>query len=230
MRPVLPLHVFPIDQPEVRLIHQRRGLEDVPRPLASHVTGGHPVQLLVDERRQVVHRRLIPVPPGDQQLGDVRRRGVHFEVMLAFLGRNNAFSDEDKRMQAAAMIPVTDALLARCGERAAMYDRENRFFQEDFDELRAAGYLLSPIPAQLGGRGMTLPAVCRQQRRLAYYAPATALGLNMHLYWLGVAADLWRAGDKSLEWMLREAAAGEIFPAGHAESGNDVPVLLSTTN
>jgi alkylation response protein AidB-like acyl-CoA dehydrogenase len=51
----------------------------------------------------------------------------------------------------------------------------------------------------------------------------------MHLYWLGVAADLWRRGDASLEWILREAAAGEIFAAGHAESGNDLPVLLSTT-
>ena len=51
----------------------------------------------------------------------------------------------------------------------------------------------------------------------------------MHLYWLGVAADLWRRGDASLEWILREAAAGEIFAAGHAESGNDIPVLLSTT-
>ena len=36
-------------------------------------------------------------------------------------------------------------------------------------------------------------------------------------------------GDASLEWILREAAAGEIFAAGHAESGNDIPVLLSTT-
>jgi alkylation response protein AidB-like acyl-CoA dehydrogenase len=51
----------------------------------------------------------------------------------------------------------------------------------------------------------------------------------MHLYWLGVAADLRRNGDASLEWLLREAAAGEIFAAGHAESGNDLPVLLSTT-
>ena len=50
----------------------------------------------------------------------------------------------------------------------------------------------------------------------------------MHLYWIGVAADLWRSGDTSLEWILREAAAGEIFAAGHAESGNDLPVLLST--
>jgi alkylation response protein AidB-like acyl-CoA dehydrogenase len=51
----------------------------------------------------------------------------------------------------------------------------------------------------------------------------------MHLYWLGVAADLWRRGDVSLEWVLRDAAADEIFAAGHAESGNDIPVLLSTS-
>jgi alkylation response protein AidB-like acyl-CoA dehydrogenase len=51
----------------------------------------------------------------------------------------------------------------------------------------------------------------------------------MHIYWVGVAADLWRAGDKSLEWMLREAMAGEVFAAGHAERGNDLPVLLSTS-
>src|SRR5262249_52121556 len=46
---------------------------------------------------------------------------------------------------------------------------------------------------------------------------------------VGVAADLWRKGDKSLEWMLRGAMNGEIYAAGHAESGNDLPVLLSTT-
>jgi alkylation response protein AidB-like acyl-CoA dehydrogenase len=51
----------------------------------------------------------------------------------------------------------------------------------------------------------------------------------MHLYWIGVAADLRRRGDVSLEWILREAAAGEIFAAGHAESSNDVPVLLSSS-
>lgn len=124
---------------------------------------------------------------------------------------------------------LTDDMLARFASRAATYDRENRFFEDDFEELRAAKYLLLPVPSQFGGAGMTLAEVCREQRRLAYYAPATALGVNMHLYWLGVAADLWRRGDKSLEWMLREAAAGEIFAAGHAESGNDIPVLLSTS-
>jgi len=124
---------------------------------------------------------------------------------------------------------LTDEMLARFAARAASYDRENRFLEEDFEELRAARYLLLPLPVEFGGAGMTLAEVCREQRRLAYHAPATALAVNMHIYWVGVAADLWCRGDVSLEWILREAAAGEIFAAGHAESGNDVPVLLSTT-
>jgi alkylation response protein AidB-like acyl-CoA dehydrogenase len=124
---------------------------------------------------------------------------------------------------------LTEPMLARFASRAASYDQQNHFFDEDFEELRKEKYLLLPLPCEFGGRGMTLADVCREQRRLAYHAPATALAVNMHLYWIGVAADLWRRGDFSLEWILREAAAGEIFAAGHAESGNDVPVLLSNT-
>jgi alkylation response protein AidB-like acyl-CoA dehydrogenase len=124
---------------------------------------------------------------------------------------------------------LSDQLLARCAERAPIYDRENRFFDEDFAELRDVGYLRLNVPQELGGLGLLLPDVCREQRRLAYHAHATALAVNMHLYWTGVAADLWRAGDTSLEWMLKGAVNGEVFAAGHAESGNDMPLLLSTT-
>src|SRR3954470_18486944 len=129
---------------------------------------------------------------------------------------------------APAPLVLSDELIARCGERAATYDRENRFFTEDFEELKQAGYLKMPIPRELGGLGMTLAEVCQEQRRLAYRAPATALAINMHLYWMGVAADLRGRGDDSLEWLLREGAAGEVFAAGHAEAGNDLPALLST--
>ena len=120
-------------------------------------------------------------------------------------------------------------MLDRFYDRAPAYDAENRFFHEDFEELRDAGYLTMAVPKDLGGLGMSLAEVCREQRHLAYYAPATALATNMHLYWTGVAADLRRAGDNSLEWLLKEAANGAVFAAGHAESGNDIPVLLSTT-
>ena len=125
---------------------------------------------------------------------------------------------------------LTDELIERCGERAGTYDRENRFFHEDFEELRQAGYLQLPIPREIGGLGMSLAEVCREQRRLAYRAPATALATNMHLYWMGVAADLYRLGDSSLKWMLEEGARGEVFAAGHGEPGNDLPLLYSTAN
>jgi alkylation response protein AidB-like acyl-CoA dehydrogenase len=85
------------------------------------------------------------------------------------------------------------------------------------------------IPKEFGGPGMTLSEVSRETRRLAQYAPATALCINMHNYWIGTAADLARRGDKSCEWILKDAAAGEVFAAGHAEHGNDIPGLLSTT-
>ena len=120
-------------------------------------------------------------------------------------------------------------MLARFAGRAAKYDRENAFFAEDFEELRGAGYLNIAVPAELGGRGLRLADVGRAQRRLGAHAPATALAINMHVYWTGVAADLWRAGDASQQWILEESTRGAVFAAGHAESGNDVPVLLSTT-
>src|SRR5438445_4225297 len=127
------------------------------------------------------------------------------------------------------MATLANDVLTRIAERAPQYDRENRFFAEDFQELRDSGYLTINVPKELGGAGMNLAEVCREQRRLAYHAAPTALAINMHLYWVGVAADLWRAGDRSLEWLLRGAVKGEVYAAGHAETGNDLPILLSTT-
>jgi alkylation response protein AidB-like acyl-CoA dehydrogenase len=124
---------------------------------------------------------------------------------------------------------LTDEMLARFAGRAEKYDRENTFFTEDFEDLRRAGYLKLAVPKELGGYGLKLADVVREQRRLGYHAAATALAINMHLYWTGVAADLWRAGDTSQQWILEAAVRGEVFAAGHAESGNDIPVLLSTT-
>ena len=65
-------------------------------------------------------------------------------------------------------------LLDRCHERAAGYDRDNLFFQEDFEELREAGYLKCALPTDFGGNDMNLFEVGRLTRKLAYYAPPTA--------------------------------------------------------
>ena len=124
---------------------------------------------------------------------------------------------------------LSEDLLKRCMDRAPGYDRDNTFCDEDFKELKEAGYLLAAVPKELGGLGLNLAQVCQEQRRLGYHAAATALAVNMHFYWTGLAADVWRSGDMSTEWMLKAAVDGEVFAAGHAESGNDLPLLLSTT-
>jgi alkylation response protein AidB-like acyl-CoA dehydrogenase len=122
-----------------------------------------------------------------------------------------------------------DELLERFRERAARYDRDNVFFDEDLAELRETGYLTALVPVELGGLGWTFADAVRGQMRLAGAAPATALAVNMHLVWTGVAKVLRDRGDDSLEFVLREAGAGEIFGFGISEAGNDLMLFGSRT-
>lgn len=114
---------------------------------------------------------------------------------------------------------LTEKLLTGIRERAAGYDRDNEFFAEDLDELRAAGYLAP----------RSLSEIVRDQRLLAAHAPATALGINMHLVWVSVARILHERGDDSLDWVLADAAAGELFAFGNSEPGNDLVLWDSLT-
>jgi alkylation response protein AidB-like acyl-CoA dehydrogenase len=124
---------------------------------------------------------------------------------------------------------LDEELLARFDERAPRYDRENRFFGDDFEELRERGFFIASVPVDFGGGGMNLGQINRMIRRIAYVAPATAVAVNMHHYFVGLCADLYRAGDASGTWVLERTADGGIFAAGHAEAGNDVPVMLSSS-
>lgn len=124
---------------------------------------------------------------------------------------------------------LTADLLDRIHDRAAGYDRGNAFFTEDLDELVTAGYLRSLVPTHLGGLGLSLTDVVHDQLALAKAAPATALAVNMHLVWTGIAKTLLDRGDDSLEFVLREAAAGEIFAFAISEAGNDLVLFGSNT-
>ena len=124
---------------------------------------------------------------------------------------------------------LPDELLERIRARAAGYDRDNSFFHEDLKELVEAGYLKLFVPTDDGGKGLGLAAAAQCQRRLATAAPATALAVNMHLVWTGVAQVLGARGDASLDFVLKEAAAGEIFAFGNSEAGNDSVLFDSRT-
>lgn len=124
---------------------------------------------------------------------------------------------------------LPDELLERFRVRAKGYDERNEFFHEDLAELKQAGYLRMFAATDDGGLGFGLEQVAAAQRRLATAAPATALAINMHLVWTGVAHLLSVRGDDSLRYVLTEAVAGEVFAFGNSEAGNDQVLFDSST-
>ncbi|GAA2007090.1 acyl-CoA dehydrogenase family protein [Microbacterium ulmi] len=128
----------------------------------------------------------------------------------------------------SAFLP--DDLLDRFRERAAVHDRDNTFPGDDLADLKAAGYLALLVPAELGGAGLGLAEASVLQQRLAGAAPATALSINMHLVWTGVAKVLADRGVDALRFVQEGAAAGEVFAFGISEAGNDLVLFGSDTD
>ena len=114
---------------------------------------------------------------------------------------------------------LTDAVLEEIRSRAPRYDETNSFFHEDLQALRQLGYL----------QPRSLSEMVSDQRTLARYAPATALGLGMHFTWMGVAQTLAASGDDSLGFVLDAARDGELFAFGVSERGNDKVLTDSVT-
>ncbi|MEE2815504.1 MAG: acyl-CoA dehydrogenase family protein, partial [Actinomycetota bacterium] len=125
---------------------------------------------------------------------------------------------------------LPDDLLERIRERAAVHDRENTFPQQDLDELREAGYLSILVPRERGGAGLGLAEAAVLQQRLASAAPATALAINMHLVWTGVAKVFSDRGVPGLEFVQDDAVAGDVFAFGISEGGNDLVLFGSDTD
>ena len=137
--------------------------------------------------------------------------------------------DREARHAELAQRFLPDDLLETLRERAAQHDAENTFAHDDIADLHERGYLTLFVPVEMGGAGLSLTEVTRLQQRLAGAAPGTALAINMHLMCTGVVHAMRARGDHSLDWVLEEAAAGEIFAFGISEPGNDWVLQGSTT-
>lgn len=120
-------------------------------------------------------------------------------------------------------------MLERFRARAPGYDEQNTFCTEDFAELKEAGYLRAMLPESRGGLGWGMEAMTAAQRVLGSYAPATALAVNMHLVWTGVATLLAARGDDRLARVLDWVQAGEVMGFGVSEGGNDEVLFDSVT-
>ncbi|MET0673419.1 MAG: acyl-CoA dehydrogenase family protein [Microbacterium pygmaeum] len=125
---------------------------------------------------------------------------------------------------------LPDDLLERVRSRTAAHDQENSFPDADLADLQAAGYLSILVPGELGGAGLSLAEASALQQRLAGAAPATALAINMHLVWTGVAKVLADRGIDDLRFVQEGAVAGEVFAFGISEAGNDLVLFGSDTD
>lgn len=124
---------------------------------------------------------------------------------------------------------LTKDILEGIRQRAPGYDQRNDFLFEDLEVLKQTGYLAALSPVEDGGLGWNFAMVVYAQKRLAAYAPATALAVNMHLIWSGVASIFQANGNHDLDFMLRDAASGEIYAFGISEAGNDAVLFDSGT-
>lgn len=124
---------------------------------------------------------------------------------------------------------LTKELLNGIRQRAAGFDERNEFPTKDLEVLKDAGYLAALTPTQDGGLGWNFATVVDAQKKLAAYAPATALAVNMHLIWSGVASIFRAHGNHDLDFILKDAAAGEIYAFGISEAGNDAVLFDSGT-
>jgi alkylation response protein AidB-like acyl-CoA dehydrogenase len=132
----------------------------------------------------------------------------------------------------ARLVALAESLAPRLAEVAGVHDREGTFPFESFDELKRARYFSAPVPAELGGLGVSsVHDVLVAASRLARGDAALTLGVNMHFaYVLGVARRWTMARAAGNERRLAAFAAsleqiardGTVFSAAMSEVGQNL--------
>jgi alkylation response protein AidB-like acyl-CoA dehydrogenase len=118
------------------------------------------------------------------------------------------------------LLATADELGARFAKRAERHDREASFPFDDFDDLRAAGFLALCVPADHGGLGADFATYARVSRQVGRHAPATALAFNMHCVTMlvtgPIADDLtWTADEDAARRERRAALYRGVVEEGH---------------
>ena len=82
----------------------------------------------------------------------------------------------------ADLVALAERLAEDLASRAATHDREGTYPHESIRSLRDAGYLVAPVPAELGGLGVSsVHDLVVASGRLARGDASVAIGVNMHL-------------------------------------------------
>jgi alkylation response protein AidB-like acyl-CoA dehydrogenase len=140
----------------------------------------------------------------------------------------------------ARLVAIAEALCEELAARAAEHDRDGSYPFEAIDALKAAGYFAAPIPAALGGLGVSSAHdLVVASSRLARGDASVAIGVNMHLVavlnmerrrQVAVAAGAERRARGFASSLEQIAHDGVVLAAAISERGQDLtrPGTLAT--
>ena len=110
------------------------------------------------------------------------------------------------------LVDIAGKLADTFAERAPEHDRDNTFPRENYDDLRAAGFLRLTVPIELGGQGASLEELVPVLERLAMGDGSTALAVAMHISPIGQWAGVWRrTRNPRLADLLTQAAEDKLI-------------------
>ena len=132
----------------------------------------------------------------------------------------------------ADLVALAERLADDFASRAAAHDHDGTYPHESIRSLRDAGYLVAPVPAELGGLGVSsVHDLVVASGRLARGDASVAIGVNMHLIAvmalarrmaIAVAAGRSRRAEafaESLRAIVRERS---VIAAAQSEQGQDL--------
>jgi alkylation response protein AidB-like acyl-CoA dehydrogenase len=111
-------------------------------------------------------------------------------------------------------IQIAGQLAGEFGERAAAYDEEGSFVQENYSDLREYRLFSIGVPEELGGGGASHAEICEIIREFGRHCGSTGLSYAMHSHPLAVNVLKYRNGDEQAKAALQKIAANELVIAG----------------
>mgnify|MGYP005806133703 CR=1 FL=1 len=89
------------------------------------------------------------------------------------------------------LLDIARSLGPTFAKRAAEADENDAFVAENYSDLKAAGLLEAGVPADLGGGGASVAALCSMLREIAHHCSSTALAFAMHSHQVAIPAWRW---------------------------------------
>ena len=109
---------------------------------------------------------------------------------------------------------IAETLVPTLANSAAAHDADDSFVAGNFAALKAAGLVSIGVPAELGGGGADLRALCEMLRIIAHGCSSTALAFAMHSHQVAIPAWRWLhrpATRPAVEPLLKRVAAEQLF-------------------